>query len=261
MPKTIKSTASQAPTYHDYRDIIIEMQDLLRRHASRFQNFDYVDDSELARMGYGNKSRRTLGRVILAQDAAIELGAPDLSSTSITIWTKQDMHLRGKIWLCDQCSQVPPPATVSYLQCGMLRLSSACDPMTLPLSSALNLGNEIDGLMSRTLQNRVWMRVHRQLVNQGIGVYAIAQALARRLLDISKHVLALDLVIIAGDEPLIQEFASCLTKAQDISRENRRIQLQDRGISACGIGPCNTCEDQQSCDVIKAALQEKGVLS
>jgi CO dehydrogenase/acetyl-CoA synthase beta subunit len=196
--------------------------------------------------------------LVLAEDAAVELGAPSQRSVNLFLWSRDVELIPEGLWLAGPDCADLKGQSVSYAQVVMAGLKPGIDPLDASLENLMNLTNRIAGFMTRSLQGRIWIRIHRDLAGRGFSLVdvggAMASAYAR---EASGTVEKLGIVLVAHEPDLVSRLQKIQARARVINGENRKLQLEADGSFSCDDLNCSSCDEKTYCDVLRELIVKR----
>jgi CO dehydrogenase/acetyl-CoA synthase beta subunit len=197
--------------------------------------------------------------IVMASETAVELGAPDHLSLNAVLWTEKavpaaDGHfsLLGR-----ELGEAEPKS--DYAQLVVLRTAKGVEPDPFRLESIQFLIRSVPGLMSRAVPGKLWIRVSRLAIVQGLDFALVAAALQRAYQRDLAGIESVHSVFITGDRDVIQSLAPLALQAQAIAGTHRKLVLGADGDYQCAELSCADCENKNVCDEIRkiAVIRKK----
>jgi len=204
------------------------------------------------RLGF-SPDRERVSSVVLAEDTALELGAPGRLSVSRALWTRQRGLVTNRVYVHNDDVAALKGQSVSFLLLVLMELPDGLDPLEAPVAGPMNLTHRLRHVMTRSLPGRLWIRVHNKiidnftLINLGRTVRA---AYAQKFPEIGN----LDVLIAAGDDDFIRGFEGHARAAGVLSGEMRKLRWEESGEISCSDLDCRVCDEKPVCDTIRNVL-------
>jgi hypothetical protein len=204
------------------------------------------------RLGF-SPDRERVSSVVLAGDTALELGAPGRLSVSRALWTRQRGLVSDRLYVHGDAVAAMKGRSVSLLLLVLMELPDGLDPLEGPVASPMNLTHRLPHVMTRSLPGRLWIRVHKKvidnfsLINLGRTVRA---AYAHKFPGIEN----LDVMIAADDDDFIRGFEGPARAAGVLSGEMRKLRWEASGEISCSDLDCRVCDEKPVCDTIRDVL-------
>ncbi len=206
--------------------------------------------------GIENKKKKSRGDfVVLGEDTAIELGSPGTLSVSRFLWTGKQGLVKDRAYIIGDRLGEFTARRVSFLQFVITELDEGALECDDSLYSKKNLSNRIPGYMTRTLPGKIWVRIHRDLMQRGFSLSELACELHDAYCSGSHGVKKSDVILVAGNDSVIEKFIKISEAASLISTENRKKRWIEEGVLNCDDLNCDSCEEQSGCNTIREAIQ------
>lgn len=237
----------------DHTILIETVYSMLERDKAKFESFPTGESSILKKFSYG-KDCSAGEYVVLGEDTAIELGPPGTLSVSRLFWTYTKNIVQNRAYIIGDPLYAAGKEKLSFLQIVIAELDEEDAPDHGDLNRIKNLANRIPGYMTRTIPDKIWIRIHRKLVKKGFSLRALAEALFHSYTSGPYRIKNAGVILIAGDEASIREFAPLCDAAGAISAENRKQRWIEDGVLTCEDLDCSSCTEKKDCDTIKELL-------
>lgn len=196
--------------------------------------------------------------LVLAEETAVELGAPSERSASLYLWTDEEGSVPEGIWIAGPELPRIAGCSVSYAQIVMVQVRPGADPLDRGPRGLMNLTNRIPGCMTRCLQGRIWMRIHRDLLARGFSLADIGETILSLYRDEARNSIArAGVVIAAGDPDLVSKIGKIQAMARVINGENRKLQMEEDGSLSCDELNCASCGEKAFCDVLRDVISAR----
>ncbi len=193
--------------------------------------------------------------LVMAEDTGVELGQPSTQSASLFLWTCDDGAVPEGIWIAAPEFKAMKGRPVPYAQVVVAQMRPGIDPAEAGVRSLMTLTNRIPGCMTRSLQGRIWIRIHRDLVDAGFGLPDIGRALFSVYRDEAREAVAAAGVVLIADRPdLVARIERLQAMARVINGENRKLRLEEDGALECDDLNCGTCNEKPYCDTLREVL-------
>ncbi len=244
----------------DHSYLIKKVINYLDDPENNFVQHRAGDYKECNKIGYENK-RRGDAFVVMDEDTAIELGSPQTDSISRVLLTNRPGFVGrsdgNRIWIGGKDLDKIKSRSVSFLQLILLELEANTDPTDSNLHRLKNLTNKIPGYMTRTVPEKIWIRVHKRLLKKGFSLYSLGQCLYQNYKDSIDGLKKIDIILAADAPELVNKFKPICVAAKIISDENRKLKWEEDGVVSCEDLNCNSCEEQPTCDTLRDIVVKK----
>ncbi len=196
--------------------------------------------------------------LVLAEDTAVELGAPSMRSVSLFLWSAEENAVPAGIWTAGPELSLIRGRSVSYAQIVMARVRPGADPIDGSLRGLMNLTNRVAGLMTRSLQGRIWIRIHDRLLAGGFSLADIGERILSIYCDEAGGLISrIGVVIVADDENLVAQAAKIQATARVINGENAKLRMEEDGSMSCEDLDCSSCGEKRFCDTLRDVISAR----
>lgn len=244
----------------DHSYLIDKVSELLNDPENGFRSHSVEGLKECKRVGYG-KTGKGNGFVVMAEDTVIELGSPRTESVSSVLWTKKEGVVGGpesfRVWISGRELSEIQQGSVSFLQFVVIQLHEAEDPTDFRLYRLKNLSNKIPGYMTRSIPDKIWIRIHKKLLKKKFSLYALGQCLCKTYQESVPGLAAMDVILAADNSELVSKFEPICRTAKIISGDNKKLKWEADGVVSCDDLNCDVCEEQPTCDTLKDVVVKK----
>ncbi len=219
---------------------------------SRFSALPLDHGAEPARLGFRNASDKQAKPVIVtAEDMGLELGAPGLSSVSSLLWTTKAGLFEDGIQIAGRDFPKAHSEALAFGLLIMAQVDTGFDPTGPNFQSLKNLSNRLPGYMGRSMPGKLWVRLHRDLLAEGFSMSALGQCLALAYQQAVPELRAIRVVLVSGENDLLEEMERISLQARIISGDNEKLVFEDNGLISCDDLDCSACDEQETCDIIR----------
>lgn len=190
--------------------------------------------------------------IVPAEDCAVELGPPSRANVNMVLWTTDLSLVRdGEIRLLGE--DMPKDKTVSlpYAQVVVLGLKQLDDIDPFLLESTQFLSNRLKGFMVRTVPGRLWARVSKEAVAQGMDFARLGCALISAYREDFPLVCAVEVLFVTRSDEDVKVLEALSAEARIIMGKNKKLVLVGDGEYECTDLNCDDCEEQEVCDEVK----------
>ena len=237
----------------DHTLLIESALDIIEENKNKFEVFKFGNTELLNLIDY-KKECPSRDYVVLGEDTALELGSPDTHSVNRLFWTRKPGLVKNRSLIINNSLKDLEKERVSFMQLVFIEIDDSVDPYDSDLYRLKNLTKVIPGLMTRSQQNKIWIRINRELMKKNITLRAIGEAVAERYM--SRGAVSVEIVLIAHDD-IITEFHEISTAAEVLSRSNRKQRWIEDGVISCEDLDCSSCSEKVYCDTLKQIAVKK----
>jgi CO dehydrogenase/acetyl-CoA synthase beta subunit len=238
----------------DYYELIRVVHDIAGEHE--FTVYPLGDAKICNELGM-NRSGRPNACIVLEEDTAVELGAPDKESLSITMWTSRGGTLSNRLLTYGPDFDRLIDRSVSYVQIIMLEFEDGSQAVEPDIGRIKNLTNKLAGFMTRSMLGKTWARIGKELMNKGFSLYALGQCLHKAYIDAIPDIKGMDIVLITDRHDLIKTLKPVSEAAKIISGDNTKFRWVSDGVVSCDELDCENCDDKATCDSINEMLAKR----
>lgn len=236
--------------FQDHSYLIRKSFDIIECFKDEFTVHTLGCEKLLEEVSYG-KSNRPGDFVVLGEDTAVELGSPRTQSFSRVLWSYETDIATGKLYVHDELTADSRRRELSFLQFIFVEVDSNADPYETRIYNLKNLTNKIPGYMTRSIPEKLWVRIHRKLLKKQFSLVHIGEALYRTYSEELPGFVNMDILLIAGNDNLVSRFTPISNSAKIISGENRKLKWEKDGVVSCDDLDCDNCEEQEACETIR----------
>lgn len=239
------------PQDFDMQELIMRIEELISKISSVF-----VDEMNLTNLeSYCNRMHNGFlpeHFVITKADCALELGSPRRLSLNAVFWTKNDSIIKGgRIRRVGLSLQDAVNMELDYAQLIFLSVKEGFEINPFKLESVQFLSDRLPGVMARIVPGRLWLRVSKRAISEGLNFNIFGSALISAYLDEVEGVSKAECLFINSDRGLIERFFAFASEAKIITGRHKRIVLASDGDYECKELNCDACEDKPVCDIIR----------
>lgn len=192
-------------------------------------------------------------------EAWVELGPPTLSSASILLWTDNPALVKNnRVTVIGQDLPGLPAGAHPFAQvilAGGTHITEKNEPLIHQRSS---LAGKIAGCMFRYSRERVWVRVKKEAIDEGLSFVLMGELIFHSLLRENSPIVAAEAVFISTDPEAVEEIAAFSQGIQDARREKLKERLKIIGddLYECdNPTDCSECPDSPVCEIIKETVK------
>jgi hypothetical protein len=122
------------------------------------------------------------------------------------------------------------------------------------LRAAASLPRRIEGLCSRPLADRLWLRIHRALFARGFSLAELGRSMQQAIAEEIGAARSVDVMLAADPNDALAERArSFATEADVLFGHHRKLALTPEGAFGCAELACEACDERPICDLIRQA--------
>ncbi|UCD85732.1 MAG: hypothetical protein JSU92_05940 [Deltaproteobacteria bacterium] len=199
--------------------------------------------------------------IVMAEDTAVELGHPRDTSINLVLWTFNPELIEDRtIHLYGPDLDKTNGARLPYAQIILLALKKGFSVDPFSLESAQFLSNRLPGYMVRMLPGRLWVRVSRQALLDGLNFSVLGGALIAAYYDDFPGVEKAEVAFVTAGNDMVKEFVSIAAETKIIAGNNKKLTLVGDGEYECEDLNCDDCGEREVCDDIRdiIILRRKG---
>lgn len=198
---------------------------------------------------------RTKTLPILGRNVALELGKPG-TAAALAVFVVSATELTDGLAtvLSPDFGRLAIPASLSI---GLVVLAGVGDkgvPDLFALRAAATGMDGLAGVSVRALNGRLWVRLSRDAVQQGVSAGELAQATyngCRRVVGVE----AVEILIACGDDELVESLAPFAAAAQAEARNLARLRLDKWDSGECSETDCHSCEEENVCHTLRDVIR------
>ncbi len=190
--------------------------------------------------------------IVMAEDTAVELGHPRDASVNLVLWTYNPDLVEDKvIHLCGPDLDKANGTRLPYAQLILLALRENFDADPFSLESTQFLSNRLPGYMVRMVPGRLWARVSRQALSDGLNFSILGGALIAAYYDDFPGVEKVEVAFVTAGNEKVTNFSSVAAEAKIITGHNKKLTLIGDGEYECNDLNCDDCDEKEVCDDIR----------
>jgi len=216
-----------------------------------------LGDAKICSESGMNPSGSRNSYIVLEEDTAVELGAPDKASISMTMWTSHRGTLSNRLWTCGSDFERLENKSVSYIQIIMLEFDDGSQAVESDIVRIKNLTNKLPGFMTRSMQGKTWIRISKERMNNGFSLYALGQCLHKAYMDTIPDIKGMDIILITDHNEFFKLLKPVSEAAKIISGDNTKFKWVSDGVVSCDELDCENCDDKETCDSINEMLAKR----
>lgn len=190
--------------------------------------------------------------IVPTEDCAVELGPPSRANVNMVLWTTDLSLVRdGEIRLLGDDMPKGNFASLPYAQVVVLGLKQLEDIDPFMLESTQFLSNRLKGFMVRTIPGRLWARVSKEAVAQGMDFARLGCALICAYREDFPLVCAVEVLFVTRSDEDVKALEPLSAEARIIMGKNKKLVLVGDGEYECTDLNCDDCEEQEVCDEVR----------
>jgi CO dehydrogenase/acetyl-CoA synthase beta subunit len=196
--------------------------------------------------------------IILRGDTSVELGNPEMGSSSLFLLTDSPATLKdGRITLIGP--DIPESANTSlpFGQVLMLGGAQLADKDVEALQPVQFVGDQIEGYMMRGVSQRIWSRISTEAVAKGMCFNLLGQALMAVCRSASRKLESMEILFVTSGKEDLDPLDGWSVQIQKIAREIIKENWRIKGYDIDCASNCATCKGQVVCGEIKEVLRER----
>jgi len=192
------------------------------------------------------------GKIVTAEDTAVELGAPGQRSVKAVLHTREKNLVRD-----NQFSLIGPDFDQStgtsrpYAQLILLAIDKTASLDPWSLESLQYFPGVLPGLMARMVPGRLWLRASRDAVAAGLNFSIMAAAIRNAGFGQLPQLLGVESIFVTGSREEVEPFEGLASEAKILAGVHQRIAVGKNGDYECEELNCGNCEEKPVCDMIR----------
>ncbi len=190
--------------------------------------------------------------VILRSDTFAELGAPDLGSCGMTLWTStvEQVH-DGRITLVGPDISGEEPLRLPFAQVVLVggRKLTADDHRSIVQSQYV--ADQIEGFMVRSSSTNLWCRVSQDAVRKGFRLDTLGHALMLLVRGHVPEVEAVEVLFVTSSKEDVRRLVTIADDVRDVGKQMVEEYWKSKGYDLDCDMDCGSCADQEACDGIR----------
>lgn len=199
--------------------------------------------------------------LILARDVALELGHPTTISKAILLMThKSACVVNGQISIVGPDLQ-EMERTVKYPFAQVLMLGVTKHKPINPfyLENTQYLYNRLPGYMVRSVPGKLWVRVSKKSIQQGVRLNTVGSAIIAAYAHDIKAVENIEIVFVTQSKEDVESLNPIAIEASILSGRHKKLYLGASGEIECADLTCETCDEKPICDSLRdVAIKRRG---
>jgi CO dehydrogenase/acetyl-CoA synthase beta subunit len=224
----------------DYRVQIEKVHEIAAGWGDAVRTHPHTVPRDLARRGEGPPS------VVVGDDVGAELGSPGATSHAMVLTTTEKGLIEDGRVRC--MGPDLDRAGGDYAQVVMLEHNGDSPPDPFDLDTTQYLPNRLPGFMARTVPGRLWVRLSRQVLDDGFRLHTLGSALIGAF--------RMDFPALTGAEVLlataeVNRLDQVAAEFKVLSGQHRKLVLVEDGVYDCEDLNCDECDDKDTCDALR----------
>lgn len=237
--------------------LINKVYEELKSAKNLFHVFQLGDEQEVNRIGFNNNSTSGL-YIVPLEDTAIELGSPQVASSSIILRGSDQASSMGNLWVLGNEIAHLKESPLPFLQIVIFHIDkNVTPPSDFNLRKLRNLTNKLPGFMSCSMSGKSWIRIDKTLANKDFSLYSLGQCIWKNYSCNITGLNGIDIIIAAGNSDIVERFRPIIDASQVLSRESRKSRWLRDGVISCDDLSCNVCDDKPSCDTLRRIVTKR----
>lgn len=235
-------------TLHEFDAIFPEVRELIQNN---FRELYFREKDQSFTFGaHANK------RVILKKDTAVELGGSTEGSCAFTLATSSNDHIEdGRVWLSgEDISNMPSDKVIPYGQIIFVSGSEISAEHIQAINDCQLVKDYIQGCLVRGVQGETWIRISRELFNDGFCFTSLAYAIRQLIRERVPQVEKVELVFMSASKQQLEQFYPLRDQWKEIWHSLKKSLWLEKGIDIdCpyGGGHCGKCDMKSTCDEVR----------
>jgi len=218
----------------------------------------FVDDEGrrafVRKIGLGPR-RGGRASIVPSDECEVELGAPPKANVNLVLWTHDSSLIKdGEIGLMGPDMKAKKKVSWPYAQVIMVALEESFETDPFTLESTQYLSNRLPGFMVRTVPGRLWARVSRKAVKDGMDFARLGAALIAAYKDDFTGVKAVEVLFVTEDDEHVRELETMAAESRIIMGKSKKLVLVGDGTYECADLDCETCDEKETCDAVRDIL-------
>ena len=239
----------------DIRDLVKQ----LKNRNGSYKEFEVDPDKLLdnlpIRVGSGAGEN-----ILLKEDTAVELGSPETSSCAFIVLINFPHLLKdGKITLIGPDIPDSDGKTLNYGQILLLGGSNLTDKKYKSLERAQFIGDQIEGFMIRTVPQKLWCRISKNVITKGFSFEILGRALMHIFKAQFPLIEKMETIFITSNQEDIEKLNQIAQKVRSkyskIFQKEMKERIERIRTDCDNPWECDTCPDRVTCDEIEEMVQ------
>ena len=197
--------------------------------------------------------KRKNPEVILGRDIAVELGHPSTASRAIVLTThKPECLVNGQISIVGpDLHEMDRNVKYPYAQVVMLSVKNHNIPNPFYLENAQYLFNRLAGYMVRSVPGKLWVRISKIGLNEGLRLETVGSALMAAYANEFEAIENIEVVFVTQSKEDVESLDQIATEANILTGHHKKLALGVDGEIECSELDCETCAEKPVCDNLR----------
>ena len=242
------------PEWADTAPLIARVREFIaERDTDTRSNVAPLGRAELA-SGFGfTEKGKGIPEVILGDDVAVELGHPSTASLSIVLLTRRlELVEDGRVTVVGpdvgEIGRGDKRPFAQILMLGVAR-GSAPDPFTI--DNAQYLMQRFRGYVVRSVPGRLWARVSRRGLADGLTFNAVGSALRAVYKYDFEGIEKVETLFVTSSVADVEALKPVAIEADILAGKHKKLALGIDGEIECTELDCETCDEKPVCDNLR----------
>ncbi len=237
----------------DMEPLIMRVRTFLQNTLSQSLSSEAIDYETLRRTFGYSRSKKKTAEVIIGGDIGLELGHPSTESLCFVLTTtKAELVADGLITVIGpDAGNIITKEKRPFAQVIMVATESGADIDPFSLDSAQYLMQRLDGYMVRSVPGRLWSRLSRKCMADGLDLHVVGSALA----DFFKHEFAgvskAEILFVTSSAEDVLSLKPIETEASILAGKHKKLFLGLDGVVECSELNCEVCDEKPVCDSLR----------
>ncbi|MHA1378689.1 MAG: carbon monoxide dehydrogenase [Candidatus Helarchaeota archaeon] len=198
--------------------------------------------------------------ILLKDDTAVELGSPQTASCAFIVLINFT-HLidDGKITLIGPDISESDGKALDFGQVLLIGGSNLTDEQYKPLERAQYIGDQIEGFMIRTVPQKLWCRISKNVIKKGFSFEVLGKALMHIYKTKFPLIEKMEVIFVTSNRKDVEELDLIAKKVRakysKLFQKEMKARIERIRTDCDNPWECSTCPDQETCDEIEDMLR------
>jgi CO dehydrogenase/acetyl-CoA synthase beta subunit len=215
-----------------------------------------LGDDEILNISLIDKSS---ANVLLSKNVAFELGHPSTASQAFVIKTsdKQLVDNNSVSHIGPDFSEMEMGEKYAFAQVILLALKDdhVYDPFQIEASQYLS--NKLAGYSIRSIPGKLWARVSKKQLSEGLNIKQIALALNKVYRMDFPQIEAMEILFVTGSKEKVLSLLAIEEQVRASSKQQKKESLKAFGDMDCSEMNCKSCDEVDICDDVRDVIKIK----
>jgi acetyl-CoA synthase len=241
--------------FNPYISKVSQYTDELRRKGRKIREIDCPASAEDLLKGLPVRVGPKAGTdLILRGDTFVELGSPDVGSSSFLIWTDDPSLVKsGRIMVIGPDIPESEGASLPFGQVIIVSGKKLSSDKHEIIDRTQYISDQIEGYMLKSMSRQMWSRVSRSAAEKGFSFETLGRALMAIFKTAIPEVEAVELLFVTTSKEDLEPLQELGEQIREISKNVTKEIWKTKGydIECFSTFDCKSCPDSAVCDEIK----------